>query len=57
MDGNLANAGAAEGAHMDVGDRRGESSQTQNHQLILVKDHTSLLAYNPVILTANRHVV
>jgi len=30
MDGNLANAGAAEGATMEGGDRRGESSQMKD---------------------------
>ena len=30
MDGNLANAGAAEEATMDGGDRRGESCQSQS---------------------------
>ena len=33
MDGNLANAGAAEGATMDGGDRRGESCQSQHYKV------------------------
>ena len=51
MDGNLANVGAAEGAHMDVGDRRGESSQTQQKNKDSLKKSCNIEAYRIFYLT------
>ena len=70
MDGNLANAGVAEGATMDGGDRRGESCQSQmentclddryflfNHKFWLKQKFNQVAMNNSVIICVMRRYI